>query len=132
MVLILTSILLILVLLSAKTATWKITDFGLTSEGASGWAYTTQYSRGTACYRAPELIEAISKPVVSMTSDVWALGCIMYELISDRKAFQNDVQAFLFASDLRNLEFAVLPEFVEERFRSVVNLLLQNIFIKDW
>jgi serine/threonine protein kinase len=123
---------LIVVLLSARTATWKIADFGLTSEGTSGRAYTTRLSRGTDCYRGPELIGEVSDNVVSMKSDIWALGCIIYELILDKKAFRNDVQVFLFASDTSRLEFPVLPEDVDVRCRSVVNLLWRSMLVKDW
>ena len=65
-----------------------ITDFGLCSEGGSKVARTTVYSRGTASYRAPELLSA--KPLYSNRVDIWALGCILYELAFDRKAFHDD------------------------------------------
>jgi len=123
---------LISVLLNARAATWKITDFGLTSEGASGRAYTTQYSRGTNCYRPPELINETDKRVVSMKNDIWALGCIVYELIADKKAFPSEINVFLFASGQQNLDIPVIPGYVDKRFRSIVEILRRNTLAKDW
>ena len=123
---------LISVLLNARTATWKITDFGLTCEGTSGRAYTTHYSRGTNCYRAPELIDETEKRVVTMKSDIWALGCVMYELIAEKKAFPSEYNVFLFTSENRKIEVPELPLHVDRRFRSVIGVLLQHTLAKDW
>jgi serine/threonine protein kinase len=65
-----------------------VADFGLTSEGTSRRAQATRDARGTASYRAPELLREQS--VVTKKSDIWALGCILYELISESKAFPSD------------------------------------------
>ena len=68
-----------LVLYSSKSNVWKIADFGITTEGTSGRALTTVASRGTASYRAPELLDA-SKSTYTRQVDIWALGCIFYDL----------------------------------------------------
>ena len=119
-----------LVLLSERTRSWKITDFGLTSEGTSRRAYTTRYGRGTDCYRAPELMS--DHTIVSMKSDIWALGCIIFELVSGAKAFQNDFHVFQFASNLRKVDDLVFPEFVDPLFKSLVNLLQIHTLDKEW
>jgi serine/threonine protein kinase len=118
-----------LVLLSTRTRSWKITDFGLTSEGISRRAYTTRHGRGTDCYRAPELI---AHATVSMKSDIWALGCIMFELIAGRKLFEHDFQVFQFVSNQRKLDDPVIPEEADRRFRGVINALLRSILVRDW
>jgi serine/threonine protein kinase len=69
---------------------WKIADFGLTSAGTSKRAYTTIYSRGTCSYRAPELI-ADEKATYTNKVDIWAIGCILYELAFGKKAFSDDL-----------------------------------------
>jgi serine/threonine protein kinase len=74
-------------------AGWKIADFGLTSEGTSRLFYTTTGARGTACYRAPELLQ-FPKATYNNKVDIWSMGCIMYEIIFGRKAFNNDWEVF--------------------------------------
>jgi serine/threonine protein kinase len=80
-----------IVLYSSNGNLWKIADFGLTVEGTSKRAITTVYSRGTEGYRAPELL--LDNPKFSSKVDIWALGCILYELASGKKAFASDLQA---------------------------------------
>ena len=78
--------------MSVLDNSWKISDFGLTSEGTSRFAYTTQFARGTECYRAPELMKDMGS--VTQSSDVWALGCIFYELVFKIRAFRSDFDVF--------------------------------------
>jgi serine/threonine protein kinase len=80
--------LMLLVLYSVAENAWKIADFGLTVQGTSKKKYTTKYARGTASYRAPELIKEDGK--FNNKVDVWAVGCILFEVIFGRKAFAND------------------------------------------
>lgn len=61
----------------------------MSTEGVSKGAYTTQASRGTPCYRAPELVKG-SKPSFSNRVDVWGMGCILFQLALRKKAFQSD------------------------------------------
>jgi len=77
-----------LVLYSSHDGAWKIADFGLTSEGTSRRALTTTSARGTSGYRAPEL----TRPQAKYTNkvDMFALGCVFYELFCKRKAFDSD------------------------------------------
>lgn len=80
------------VLLSLKDNAWKLTDFGLTFEGTSRIKYTTKYSQGSDGYRAPEMLGASdSGTFVTKGSDIWALGCIFYELACRKKAFCSDI-----------------------------------------
>ena len=78
---------MIVVLYSAKDQAWKIADFGLTSEGTSKQAHTTRYALGTPSYRSPELIEDFK---YTNKVDIWAIGCILYELIFKKRAFSGD------------------------------------------
>ena len=68
---------------------WKIADFGSTAEGTSKGKFTTVYSRGTPSYRAPELLT--DTPFYNSKSDIWAGGCIFYELAAKKKAFTSDL-----------------------------------------
>ncbi len=44
---------------------------------------------GTPCYISPELCEG--KPY-NQKSDIWALGCVLYELASLKRAFEAAVR----------------------------------------
>ena len=97
---------IIIVLYSCQENSWKITDFGLTSEGTSNHACTTRYARGTSSYRAPELL---SRRKFSNKVDIWAVGCILYEVVFLRKAFLGDGDVLMYAaqsaSARRELDF---------------------------
>ncbi|XP_054857967.1 serine/threonine-protein kinase Nek8 isoform X2 [Eublepharis macularius] len=61
----------------------KIGDFGISKILCSkSKAYTVV---GTPCYISPELCEG--KPY-NQKSDIWALGCVLYELASLKRAFE--------------------------------------------
>lgn len=81
--------LIVVVLYSRTDGVWKIADFGLTSEGASNGSFTTTAARGTQCYRAPELLREMHA-TYSNKVDVWAMGCIFYQLIVGRRPFDSD------------------------------------------
>jgi serine/threonine protein kinase len=55
--------------------------------GTGSQAYTTNYSRGTPSYRAPELI---TNGKYNNKVDIWAIGCILFELVFREKAFVGD------------------------------------------
>jgi len=76
------------VLLSDESRCWKIADFGISAEGTSNGAQVTMDSRGSSSYRAPELLG--ENPTFNNKTDIWALGCILYELFSGVKAFNTD------------------------------------------
>jgi eukaryotic-like serine/threonine-protein kinase len=66
---------------------WKISDFGITSEGTSKALKTTHYKRGKSSYRAPEIL---FRGVYSNKSDIWAIGCMLYRLMLGRPAFPSE------------------------------------------
>ena len=77
-----------IVLYSPRDERWKLADLGSVADGTSKHFNTTRYSRGTACYRAPEILKTPAK--YNNKADMWALGCIVYELSTREKAFPND------------------------------------------
>lgn len=82
---------------------WKISDFGLTSEGTSSLARTTSSSRGTAGYRAPELVGPNGGQFNNKV-DVWSMGCILFKLFTGRNAFENDYSIFRYMEDRQQIE----------------------------
>ena len=45
-------------------------------------------SKGTTSYRAPEILKG--QPLFTRKVDIWAIGCIFYELVTGEKAFLSD------------------------------------------
>jgi serine/threonine protein kinase len=64
---------------------WKIGDFGFTANFVSQSTQFSQDARATMYYRAPELLSIPAR--VTRKTDIWALGCIFYEVITDNFAF---------------------------------------------
>jgi tetratricopeptide (TPR) repeat protein len=75
---------------------WKVADFGCTVEGTAVRPRPTVFSRGTNGYRAPELLRTI--PHFTNKTDIWALGCILYELVMAKRAFENDWEIGMYPS----------------------------------
>eukprot|EP01065_Artemidia_motanka_P000682 TRINITY_DN1030_c1_g3_i1.p1 TRINITY_DN1030_c1_g3~~TRINITY_DN1030_c1_g3_i1.p1 ORF type:complete len:682 (+),score=198.98 TRINITY_DN1030_c1_g3_i1:100-2145(+) len=74
-------------ILLTESGTAKITDFGLAKQGAvEGKSFVAQTYCGTPFYMGPELQagHAYGKP-----NDIWALGCIVYEMATGKLAFNN-------------------------------------------
>jgi serine/threonine protein kinase len=96
------------VLYSESDQRWKLADFGTTSEGTAKRSRATQDARGTSSYRAPEIL--CEDPKYTNKVDIWAFGCILFEMCTGRKAFAGDfaVQGFA-ASGVRPVMFAQPP-----------------------
>lgn len=71
-----------------RSKNWKITDFGFAAEGSSKKPIVSRFSRGTESYRAPELIE--ESRTYTRKVDIWAIGCIFYEIVTTLKMFKGD------------------------------------------
>jgi serine/threonine protein kinase len=69
----------------------KVTDFGLAKVLAQDPAVAhtrSGISMGTPSYMAPEQIR--DARTVDQRADIWSLGCILYELMTRRRAFPGD------------------------------------------
>ena len=86
---------------------WKIADFGLSREWNSNQVYSTHCARGTEAYQAPELLRDEAK--VGKLSDIWALGCIFYQVGFGQKAFSRDWNVVEYSYSRCSLEFPSLP-----------------------
>ncbi|CAI5993122.1 unnamed protein product [Closterium sp. NIES-65] len=69
----------------------KLCDFGLarrlTDIAKGSQAQAPVPKRGTPCYMAPELLQ--EGGVLSFASDLWALGCVMYECYAGHPPFHS-------------------------------------------
>ena len=65
---------------------WKIADFGCIAEG---FPAASEASKRTPEYRAPEQIQRLRNPdgYSDKKADIWAFGCIAYELFTGQPAF---------------------------------------------
>jgi len=80
---------------------------------------------GTAAYMSPE--QARGK-AVDQRADVWAFGCVLYEMLTGRKAFPGDDASQTMAAILRDdPDLTVLPSATPDHIRR----LLARCFVKN-
>jgi len=115
-----------LVLFSFVTNSWKLTDFGLTAPATSRRRHTTRGRRGTACYRAPELLAKTA--TYTRKVDIWGLGCILFELVMWRPTFNQDWEVEdYYENRVLQLNISWLPEFWQHHVIEVIKQLLHRI-----
>jgi serine/threonine-protein kinase len=79
---------------------------------------------GTAAYMSPE--QARGKPVDKRT-DIWAFGCVLYEMLTGKAAFQGeDVTDILAAVVKSGVNLDLLPANIHPRIREVIIRCLQK------
>ncbi|THH20791.1 hypothetical protein EW146_g648 [Bondarzewia mesenterica] len=96
----------------------KITDFG-TGKLIDVGAERAKTFVGTAQYVSPELLEANE---TSKSSDLWALGCVLYQMIAGRFAFQG-LSEYLTWQKIKQLEYS-FPDGFDEQAKDLVRKLL--------
>ncbi|KAI3615217.1 3-phosphoinositide-dependent protein kinase 1 [Moniliophthora roreri] len=74
---------------------------------------------GTAQYVAPELLEANE---TSKSSDLWALGCMLYQMLAGRFAFSG-LSEFLTLQKVKQMDYS-FPESFDEKAKDLVQKLL--------
>jgi Protein kinase domain len=77
------------ILIEAPSDRVFLTDFGVVKHTASQGLTKTGFFIGTVDYAAPEQIEGL--PVDART-DVYALGCVLYECLAGRAPFDRDAE----------------------------------------
>ena len=77
---------------------------------------------GTPYYMSPEVCE--SKPY-SYSSDVWALGCILYELCTLKHAFMSENLLGLVFKIVQDKQEPI-PEMYSADLRELINLMLDK------
>ena len=114
----------------------KVLDFGLAkavtpNDDAAAIAATTAQDFtevgiviGTVGYMSPE--QATGKPV-DMRTDVWALGCIIYELLTGMRTFSGDTAAAVLAQVLeREPDWGALPRDTPDNVRRLLRRCLSK------
>jgi len=106
----------------------KVTDFGLVkpSEKADGSPITQPGLIGTPQYMAPE---QINEEVVDQRADMFALGCILYEMVCGQRAFDTDdhIEAYnrILAGDFTS------PEIVNHNLPPLVSSAIRRLLRTD-
>ena len=121
--------------------TVKVLDFGLarlmqTDGGAAGDAITSPTTvspvtmtgagtiLGTAAYMSPE--QAMGRPA-DARSDVWAFGCVLFEMLTGRRPFAGDSVAETLAAVLRaEPDWSALPSHTPDAIRRLLQRCLQK------
>lgn len=106
------------ILLDKKCETVKIGDFGISKVLASKSKAVTVV--GTPCYISPELCE--NKPY-NQKSDIWALGCVLYELSTLRRAFEAQTLPALILRIMRGT-FEPISEKYSDNLRQLILRML--------
>jgi eukaryotic-like serine/threonine-protein kinase len=121
----------------ASSGTVKVLDFGLAKawEGASNEqlsaapTLTATLDRersllGTPAYMSPE--QARGRTLDKRT-DIWAFGCVLYEMLTGRAAFADETVSDTIARVLdRDVDWQALPLSTPQRLRDVLRRCLQK------
>ena len=85
---------------------------------------------GTAAYRSPEQARG---QAVDRRTDIWAFGCVLYEMLTARQAFRGEMVSDILASVLaREPEFAELPASLNPRLTAVLRRCLDKNPRRRW
>jgi Tol biopolymer transport system component len=117
--------------------TVKVLDFGIakllaplaggatTASGTTPAAMTeTGFVLGTTGYMSPEQARGHA---VDERTDIWAFGCVLYEMLAGRAAFLGDDGAVTLARVLEGrVDFGSLPAGLEPAVRQTLGLCLQK------
>ncbi len=120
-----------------EDGTVKVLDFGLAkaldpsptgdpSQSPTLTAAATQMGviMGTAAYMSPE--QARGKPV-DKRADIWAFGCVLYEMLTGQRAFQGEDVSLTLASVMKSdLNVKTLPQDVPATVRTVLRRCLEK------
>jgi eukaryotic-like serine/threonine-protein kinase len=115
--------------------TVKVLDFGLAkiaddrtaSDPVASPTVTSDGTRagvilGTAAYMSPE--QARGQPVDKRT-DIWAFGCVLYEMLTGRRAFSGTTVSDVIAAIIRSEpDWQALPRATPSRLRTLLPRLL--------
>jgi len=81
---------------------------------------------GTAAYMSPEQARGRTSAIDRRT-DIWAFGCVLYELLTGRQAFQGETVTEILASVLKGEpDWQALPAATPARFSDLLRRCLQK------
>ena len=123
-----------------RDGTVKVLDFGVAkvatagdstmnaATGTSTEGVPGAMGPGTPAYMSPE--QACGLPVDKRT-DIWAFGCVLYELLTGRRAFGGDRPSEIVAKILeRDVDFTTLPAGTPAAIRRLLRRCLQRDLVE--
>jgi len=103
--------------------TAKIGDLGL-SRFMSSQTMQVQSMVGTPCYMSPEVIRGLP---YDFSSDVWGLGCLLYEMTALKVPFYSPkLNYYTLGKKITTCDYEPLPDSVSPAIRDTVGLLLRS------
>ena len=115
------------VLLCLADGMWKLADFGFCKKGMSNEGISTSRGRGTDGYRGPELVNDEQHRQYHKRSDIWAFGCIIYELMFGTKRFRRDNDVTGYFADKHRIAIKGNPPDVSPSLNTLNTCLLSGI-----
>ncbi|KAG2485833.1 hypothetical protein HYH03_015416 [Edaphochlamys debaryana] len=104
------------------TGDLKLGDLGL-SRYFSSRTLQAQTTVGTPYYMSPEVVRG--QPY-DFSSDIWSLGCLLYELVALRNPFYKENQSlYVLGKNIQNCQYEPLPDTVPDEVRQLVTNMLQ-------
>ena len=91
----------------------KIGDFGISKKLSSFKTQITTNKSGSLYYTAPEVLE---KGLYSTKSDIWSIGCILYEILTLNIYFMDNLKR-----DIKKID----SDIYSNKWQELINLLLQ-------
>ena len=117
----------------------KVLDFGVakmvdpeTTPDAAGTVSVTREGVivGTPAYMSPEQARG---QMVDKRTDIWAFGCVLYEMLTGRPAFRGDTSADTFTAILgREPDWAALPADTPAPIRRLLRRCLEKDLRRRW
>ncbi|GMT02269.1 hypothetical protein PENTCL1PPCAC_24443 [Pristionchus entomophagus] len=108
------------ILLNRKRTLIKLSDFGVSKQLNTRSVASTLI--GTPNYLSPEMVEGRS---YNMKSDIWALGCVLYELFMLRRAFDGENLPAI-VMKITQQKYAPLGNHVSKESRDLVGKILSG------
>ncbi|KAI9343471.1 kinase-like domain-containing protein [Zopfochytrium polystomum] len=104
----------------------KLGDFGLSRTLSNPDVEMAKTYVGTPFYMSPELV---NETQYNSKSDIWALGCVIYELCSLEPPFQSKTQAGL-EQKIKQGKFEPLPGMYSADLNGVIRAMLNVNYMK--
>ena len=85
---------------------------------------------GTAAYMSPEQARGVT---VDKRADIWAFGCVLYEMLTGRQVFKGELMSDVMASVLKSdPDYQGLPPAINPRLRELLRRCLEKDTKQRW
>ena len=85
---------------------------------------------GTAAYMSPEQARGVT---VDKRADIWAFGCVLYEMLSGRQVFRGELMSDVMASVLKSdPDYKGLPPTIHPKLRDLLRRCLEKEPKQRW